>query len=215
MLHTLSTLEERFLNTPAVSTAVDYESLKRTIADERMHQLTGFVLSRAKATHVGTFLDWIDSEQGKDQLAEAGLSWTKKDIAQKVFGYEGTSPMYKLNRLRKLEDPIVDAYLAKCREDDCTPTVEKCLKFANVVNDSDLTGDETALEILEAVNEQEEQETEQESNKAETIYTLTMKMENGNNVAWRIDSENVQHTRNSKDELLTAIETLKLIIETL
>jgi hypothetical protein len=154
--------------------------------------------------------EWFNSEDGKFKMQDAGLSWSKEEFGQKVFGWQ-KSFFYKVLKAGKLSEQIVDAFNTKCDEADAQGkdvdrSLAGLLKFAQDFSDVEtIINEETGEEEIseEAIENAEVQE------RVETIFTMSMKNPEGRNVAVRINANGELITRNDASEIAQAIAFLQ------
>jgi hypothetical protein len=154
--------------------------------------------------------EWFNSEDGKFKMQDAGLSWSKEEFGQKVFGWQ-KSFFYKVLKAGKLSEQIVDAFNTKCDEADAQGkdvdrSLAGLLKFAQDFSDVEtIINEETGEEEIseEAIESAEVQE------RVETIFTMSMKNPEGRNVAVRINANGELITRNDASEIAQAIAFLQ------
>jgi hypothetical protein len=154
--------------------------------------------------------EWFNSEDGKFKMQDAGLSWSKEEFGQKVFGWQ-KSFFYKVLKAGKLSEQIVDAFNTKCDEADAQGkdvdrSLAGLLKFAQDFSDVEtIINEETGEEEIseEAIESAEVQE------RVETIFTMSMKNPEGRNIAVRINANGELITRNDASEIAQAIAFLQ------
>jgi hypothetical protein len=97
--------------------------------------------------------EWFNSEDGKFKMQDAGLSWSKEEFGQKVFGWQ-KSFFYKVLKAGKLSEQIVDAFNTKCDEADAQGkdvdrSLAGLLKFAQDFSDVEtIINEETGEEEI-------------------------------------------------------------------
>jgi len=154
--------------------------------------------------------EWFTSEDGKFKMQDAGLSWSKEEFGQKVFGWQ-KSFFYKVLKAGKLSEQIVDAFNTKCDEADAQGkdvdrSLAGLLKFAQDFNDVEtIINEETGEEEIseEAIESAEVQE------RIETIFTMSFKNPEGRNIAVRINANGELITRNDSSEIAMAMRFLQ------
>jgi hypothetical protein len=106
-----------------------------------------------------------------------------------------------------LSAQIVDGYNSKCDEQgaDAERSLAGLLEFAKNIN-VEVSEDATAEEIEQATAEAIENAS---TERTATIFTMTFKNENGNNVSVRIDADGKMKTTNSTDDIMNAIAFLQ------
>ena len=208
-MSTLLSIEESFLSQSDIKSALNLNDIKRIqkqITNAHKSKF-GHTLTMAKLV-VGAE-SWFTSEQGQTRMAEEGLSWTKEEFGQRVFGWQ-RSFFYKVLKAGKLSDQIINAFTTKCDEADAQGkdvdrSLAGLLKFAQdfsevetIINEE--TGEEEEIEGLEDAEVEE---------RVETIFTLSMKNATGRNVAVRVDANGAVITRNDASEIMQALAFLQ------
>ena len=208
-MSTLLSIEESFLSQSDIKSALNLNDIKRIqkqITNAHKSKF-GHTLTMAKLV-VGAE-SWFTSEQGQTRMAEEGLSWTKEEFGQRVFGWQ-RSFFYKVLKAGRLSDQIINAFTTKCDEADAQGkdvdrSLAGLLKFAQdfsevetIINEE--TGEEEEIEGLEDAEVEE---------RVETIFTLSMKNATGRNVAVRVDANGAVITRNDASEIMQALAFLQ------
>ena len=206
----LLSIETAFLSQSEIKNALNLNDIKRIqkqITNAHKSKF-GHTLSMAKL--VVKAEEWFNSEDGKFKMQDAGLSWSKEEFGQKVFGWQ-KSFFYKVLKAGKLSEQIVDAFNTKCDEADAQGkdvdrSLAGLLKFAQDFSDVEtIINEETGEEEIseEAIESAEVQE------RVETIFTMSMKNPEGRNVAVRINANGELITRNDASEIAQAIAFLQ------
>ena len=208
-MSTLLSIEESFLSQSDIKSALNLNDIKRIqkqITNAHKSKF-GHTLTMAKLV-VGAE-SWFTSEEGQTRMANEGLSWTKEEFGQRVFGWQ-RSFFYKVLKAGKLSDQIINAFTTKCDEADAQGkdvdrSLAGLLKFAQdfsevetIINEE--TGEEEEIEGLEEAEVEE---------RVETIFTMSMKNATGRNVAVRVDANGAVITRNDASEIAQAIAFLQ------
>ena len=208
-MSTLLAIEESFLSQSDIKSALNLNDIKRIqkqITNAHKSKF-GHTLTMAKLV-VGAE-SWFTSEEGQMRMANEGLSWTKEEFGQRVFGWQ-RSFFYKVLKAGKLSDQIINAFTTKCDEADAQGkdvdrSLAGLLKFAQdfsevetIINEE--TGEEEEIEGLEEAEVEE---------RVETIFTMSMKNATGRNVAVRVDANGAVITRNDASEIAQAIAFLQ------
>ena len=208
-MSTLLAIEESFLSQSDIKSALNLNDIKRIqkqITNAHKSKF-GHTLTMAKLV-VGAE-SWFTSEEGQTRMADEGLSWTKEEFGQRVFGWQ-RSFFYKVLKAGKLSDQIINAFSTKCDEADAQGkdvdrSLAGLLKFAQdfsevetIINEE--TGEEEEIEGLEEAEVEE---------RVETIFTMSMKNPVGRNVAVRVDANGAVITRNDNSEIAQAIAFLQ------
>ena len=159
-------------------------------------------LQLAKA--VKQSFNWFSSEEGKAKCNEEGISWSNEEFFLKVFGWQ-KSFSYKLLKVGKLEDTIVEKFNQKCieieaRGEEAVRSIENLLKFAKAVEQ----GNEGGNEGEEGGEGEGGAEVETRS---ATIFTMTLKHPDGN-ISVRINEAGELKTTNTPDQIREAVAFL-------
>jgi len=193
-MRNLLSIESALFNEVSVASAMggslrEIESLISGVADakkvkfEKSLQLSEIVVKSWK---------WFNSAQGKAQMDDYGVTWTKEDFYTKLYGWK-KSFFYKMLKVGKLKT-------------DSPQTVEE---FKTAVAEADANGESASMSVASllkfASNGGETTETAS-SERASTVFTMTFKGET--NVSVRIDDQNKVISTNSRDEIIKAIEFL-------
>lgn len=193
-MRNLLSIESALFNEVSVASAMggslrEIESLISGVADakkvkfEKSLQLSEIVVKSWK---------WFNSAQGKAQMDDYGVTWTKEDFYTKLYGWK-KSFFYKMLKVGKLKT-------------DSPQTVEE---FKSAVAEADANGESASMSVASllkfASNGGETTETAS-SERASTVFTMTFKGET--NVSVRIDDQNKVISTNSREEIIKAIEFL-------
>jgi hypothetical protein len=198
----LLSIERSFLALAEVKQALNLQAINTLRRADSNAQKKKFENSLQLAKAVKQSFSWFSSEEGKAKCNEEGISWSNEEFFQKVFGWQ-KSFSYKLLKVGKLEDTIIEKFNQKCveveaRGEEAVRSIENLLKFAKVVE----SGSEEGGEGEEGEGEGAEVET-----RSATIFTLAFKHPDGN-ISVRINESNEVKTTNSPDEIRSAIAFL-------
>ena len=206
----LLSIETAFLSQSEIKNALNLNDIKRIQRQITNAHKSKFGHTLTMAKLVVKAEEWFTSEDGKFKMQDAGLSWSKEEFGQKVFGWQ-KSFFYKVLKAGKLSEQIVDAFNTKCDEADAQGkdvdrSLAGLLKFAQDFNDVEtIINEETGEEEIseEAIESAEVQE------RIETIFTMSMKNPEGRNIAVRINANGELITRNDASEIAQAIAFLQ------
>ena len=206
----LLSIETAFLSQSEIKNALNLNDIKRIQRQITNAHKSKFSHTLTMAKLVAKAEEWFTSEDGKNKMLDAGLSWSKEEFGQKVFGWQ-KSFFYKVLKAGKLSEQIVDAFNTKCDEADAQGkdvdrSLAGLLKFAQDFNDVEtIINEETGEEEIseEAIENAEVQE------RVETIFTMSMKNPEGRNIAVRINANGELITRNDASEIAQAIAFLQ------
>ena len=208
-MSTLLSIEESFLSQSDIKSALNLNDIKRIQKQITNAHKSKFSHTLTMAKLVVGAESWFTSEEGQTRMANEGLSWTKEEFGQRVFGWQ-RSFFYKVLKAGKLSDQIINAFTTKCDEADAQGkdvdrSLAGLLKFAQdfsevetIINEE--TGEEEEIEGLEEAEVEE---------RVETIFTMSMKNATGRNVAVRVDANGAVITRNDASEIAQAIAFLQ------
>jgi len=198
----LLSIERSFLALTEVKQALNLQVINTLRRADSNAQKKKFENSLQLAKAVKQSFNWFSSEEGKAKCNEEGISWSNEEFFQKVFGWQ-KSFSYKLLKVGKLEDTIVEKFNQKCieveaRGEEAVRSIENLLKFAKAVEQGNEGGNEG--------EEGGEGEAEVETRSA-TIFTLAFKHPD-KNISVRINEAGEIKTTNSRDEIMSAIAFL-------
>ena len=208
-MSTLLSIEESFLSQSDIKSALNLNDIKRIQKQITNAHKSKFSHTLTMAKLVVGAESWFTSEEGQMRMANEGLSWTKEEFGQRVFGWQ-RSFFYKVLKAGKLSDQIINAFTTKCDEADAQGkdvdrSLAGLLKFAQdfsevetIINEE--TGEEEEIEGIEEAEVEE---------RVETIFTMSMKNATGRNVAVRVDANGAVITRNDASEIAQAIAFLQ------
>lgn len=143
----------------------------------------------------------------KETMSASGISWTIEEFIENVYGYK-KSYAYRIVKGSRHEERVVEAFQIFAEREKLPLSIVELNKFAKNVGKVD--EDATAEDIAESA-ESEEQEQEQTS---PTIFSFVSKLE-GAKANITIKESGEANTKCTKEELLQAIEAMKVIIENL
>lgn len=194
----LLSIESAFLNQPEVKRALNLQAINTLRRADSNAQKKKFENSLQLAKAVKESFNWFSSEEGKAKCNEEGISWSNEEFFLKVFGWQ-KSFSYKLLKVGKLEDTIIEKFNQKCAEveargDEAVRSIENLLKFAKVVE----SGSE------EGGNEEGESEGAEVETRSATIFTLAFKHPD-KNISVRINESGELKTTNTPDEIRLAV----------
>jgi len=206
----LLSIETAFLSQSEIKNALNLNDIKRIQRQITNAHKSKFGHTLTMAKLVVKAEEWFTSEDGKFKMQDAGLSWSKEEFGQKVFGWQ-KSFFYKVLKAGKLSEQIVDAFNTKCDEADAQGkdvdrSLAGLLKFAQDFNDVEtIINEETGEEEIseEAIESAEVQE------RIETIFTMSFKNPEGRNIAVRINANGELITRNDSSEIAMAMRFLQ------
>ena len=193
-MRNLLSIESALFNEVSVANQIggslrDIESLISGVADakkvkfEKSLQLSEIVVKSWK---------WFNSAQGKTQMDDYGVTWTKEDFYTKLYGWK-KSFFYKMLKVGKLQNE----------------QPETVAQFKNAVAEADANGDSASMSVASllkfASNGGETTETAS-AERTSTVFTMTFKGDT--NVSVRIDDQGKVVTTNGAEDIAKAIEFL-------
>jgi len=193
-MRNLLSIESALFNEVSVANQIggslrDIESLISGVADAKKVK---FNKSLQLSEIVVKSWSWFNSAQGKAQMDDYGVTWTKEDFYTKLYGWK-KSFFYKMLKVGKLKT-------------DSPQTVEE---FKTAVAEADANGESASMSVASllkfASNGGETTETASAERTA-TVFTMTFKGET--NVSVRIDEQGKVITTNGTAEITKAIEFL-------
>ena len=203
-------IERALLSNEAVAQGLNLTELKKLQKAEQNAQKGKFGKSLAFGKAVATAHAWFKSPEAKQLFAEAGVTWTMEDFAQKVFGF-GKSWMMKLVNAAAVQEDKVARFNELCNEAESRNlatyrTIAGLLSWAKASEeqaaqsggDGDGEGDGDGAEASVAVTK--------------TILTLSFKgreMGLEANVALRIYSEGKITTTATKEQIELALALIQ------
>ena len=197
----LLSIETAFLSLPEVKRSLNLQTINSLRRVDSNAQKKKFENSLQLAKAVKESFNWFSSEEGKAKCNEEGITWSNEEFFQKVFGWQ-KSFSYKLLKVGKLDDAIVEKFNEKCievegRGEEAVRSIENLLKFAKVVESGGNEGGQG-----EGEGEGEEVET-----RSATIFTLAFKHPDGN-ISVRINEAGELKTTNTPDQIREAVAFL-------
>jgi hypothetical protein len=197
----LLSIESAFLSLPEVKRSLNLQAINTLRRADSNAQKKKFENSLQLAKAVKESFNWFSSEEGKAKCNEEGISWSNEEFFQKVFGWQ-KSFSYKLLKVGKLEDTIVEKFNQKCieveaRGEEAVRSIENLLKFAKQVEQGEEGGQ----------GEEGEGEGAEVETRSATIFTLAFKHPD-KNISVRINEAGEIKTTNSRDEIQSAINFL-------
>ena len=197
----LLSIETAFLSLPEVKRSLNLQAINTLRRADSNAQKKKFENSLQLAKAVKESFSWFSSEEGKAKCNEEGITWSNEEFFQKVFGWQ-KSFSYKLLKVGKLQDTIIEKFNDKCAEvesrgEEAVRSIENLLKFAKVVESGESEGGQG-----EGEGEGGEVET-----RSATIFTMTLKHHDGN-ISVRINESNEVKTTNSPEQIRQAVAFL-------
>ncbi len=193
-MRNLLSIESALFNEASVASAIggslrDIESLINGVADAKRVK---FEKSLQLSEIVVKSWDWFNSAQGKAQMDDYGVTWTKEDFYTKLYGWK-KSFFYKMLKVGKLQNE--------------QPEVVQ--EFKNAVAEADSNGESASMSVASllkfASNGGETTETAS-SERASTVFTMTFKGDT--NVSVRIDDQGKVITTNGAEHIAREVEFL-------
>lgn len=195
----LLSIESAFLSRPEVKQSLNLQAINTLRRADTNAQKKKFENSLQLAKAVKQSFNWFSSEEGKAKCNEEGITWSNEEFFQKVFGWQ-KSFSYKLLKVGKLEDTIIEKFNQKCAEveargEEAVRSIENLLKFAKVVESGGEEGGEGEGEGAEV------------ETRSATIFTLAFKHPD-KNISIRINDAGEIKTTNTTAEIFEAIKFL-------
>lgn len=200
-------IERALLSTTAVAQGLNLTELRKLQKAEANAQKSKFAKSLAFSKGVAQAHAWFKSDEAKQLFADAGVTWTMDDFAQKVFGFQKPW-MMKLVKAAAVEEDKVARFNELCNEAEANGftanrTIAGLNEWVKATNgnaeasaEADGDGDGEA--------DGDGESTEASVTRAKAILTLAFKGQELGleyNVALRIDSEGKLVTTASKEQI--------------
>ena len=158
--------------------------------------------------------DYFDLESTQTKFANAGVTWTADELADKVFEC-GKSWMFKCIKASNVNEDVIALFEYQCKhlQDNGQRVrmgIEQLNQFANAYSNDE----NVQVADLQNLTEQEEtesvvQDTATESNESrDTIFTMTFQLNAHENVSVRYDNIDGLVTTNSNEQIQEAINFL-------
>lgn len=202
----LLSIEQAFLNLPQVKQALNLTEINRVQRSITNAKKQKFAQTLNLSKLAVSVVAWFASEDGQALATEEGITWSNEEIGQKVFGWQ-KSYFYKVLKAGKLQEAVVTEFTAQCdtaESEGLDPdrSLAGLLKFAKSLQSSNTGGGDG-----EGGGKGGETETAV-AVRPETIFTLAYKVDGGENIAIRVNSNGEIKTTNTRDELRKTIEFL-------
>jgi hypothetical protein len=202
----LLAIESAFLSLPQVKQALNLTEINRVQRSITNAKKQKFAQTLNLSKLAVSVVAWFASPAGQELTAEEGITWSNEEIGQKVFGWQ-KSYFYKVLKAGKLQEAVVNEFTAQCdtaESEGLDPdrSLAGLLKFAKSLQSSNGGGSEG-----EGGGKGGETETAV-AIRPETIFTLSYKVDEGQNIAIRVNSNGEIKTTNTRDELRKTIEFL-------
>jgi hypothetical protein len=202
----LLSIEQAFLSLPQVKQALNLTEINRVQRSITNAKKQKFAQTLNLSKLAVSVVAWFSSEDGQALATEEGITWSNEEIGQKVFGWQ-KSYFYKVLKAGKLQEAVVTEFTAQCdtaESEGLDPdrSLAGLLKFAKSLQSSNAGGGDG-----EAGGKGGETETAV-AVRPETIFTLAYKVDGGENIAIRVNSNGEIKTTNTRDELRKTIEFL-------
>jgi hypothetical protein len=200
-------IERALLSNEAVAQGLNLAEIKKLQKAEGNAQKQKFAKTLALSKICVQAHAWFITEDAKTLFADAGVTWTADDFAQKVFGWQ-KSYFYKVVKAGKIEEAKVERFNELCNEAEAqghatARTLEGLLKWAKADAEQGAQGDG---------DQDGEGDGDASVTRAKAILTLSFKgQELGleNNVALRIDTEGKLITTATKEQIEYVLELIK------
>ena len=197
----LLTIEENFLSLRKVKSGLritEFNAISKTLETSSQKKFNACI---EMSKIVASAIQWADSPDGQLVFESEGLKWSKDELFRKVFGFQ-RSYGYKLIRVAKLNDEVIQEFNALCDNDrNASRSIESLLKWCA----SDVTANDGGD------TEGDSGEGSEVGQKA--VFTLSFKAKevlgSDKNIAFRVNADGEVVTKNSPQEIAQAIEWLK------
>lgn len=180
----------------------EYNKLSRSIETAQKKKFyTSLKLGAIITQGIETFKK---DETFKESMSANGITWSIEDFINNVYGIQ-KSFAYKVSKASKHEQVVLEAFEQFAEEQKVSLSIAEFNKFAKNVGKVD--EGTTAEEIAE---EQAEEQAQEQTD--ECIFSFVSKFPN---LACNMNvmESGVVNTASSKEDLLQALEAMKVIIE--
>lgn len=203
-------IERALLSNEAVAQGLNLAEIKKLQKAEGNAQKQKFAKTLALSKIALQAHAWFSTDEAKAIFADAGVTWTAEDFAQKVFGWQ-KSYFYKVVKAGKIEDDKVANFNSLCDEAErqglvADRTLAGLLKWAKAEAEQAAQGDG------DGDGEADGDSAEASVTRAKAILTLSFKgQELGleHNVALRIESDGKLVTTASKEQIEFVLDLIK------
>ena len=201
-------IERALLSTTAVAQGLNLTELKKLQKAEANAQKSKFGKSLAFSKAVSAAHAWFKSPDAKQLFAEAGVTWTMEDFAQKVFGFDKPW-MMKLVKAAAVDDEKIARFNELCNEAEANNlkanrTIAGLNKWIKASAEAEANGDGSG--------EADGDSAEASVTRAKAILTLAFKgQELGleHNVSLRIDAEGKLISTATKEQIEFVLDLIK------
>jgi len=215
-------IESALLSLPSVKAGLNITEIRRVQRTLTNAQKSKFTNTINLSKLVVKAHEWFTSDEGKAVFREEGVTWSNEEFGNKVFGWQ-KSYFYKVLKAGKLEQSVVDLFIAKCDEaeaagQDPNRSLEGLLKFARAAAEAAPAAAEAAPAEGSGEGDGEGSgEGEGGGNevavevRVPTILTLAFKaseLQLGRNVSIRVDVNGQVTTGNTEEEIGLALQFL-------
>jgi len=202
----LLAIETAILNNPIVKQGLQLAEVNKLRKAVVVSEKKTFSDTLKLGVIMGQGLEWFKSEDSQAIFNEEGVTWTTEEFAMKVFGY-GKSFFHRVIKASKVNEEIVEKFLAKCDELESQGKsvqrgVDALIKFAKAVEENTTEGGEDGEGEGDAEVETRE----------ETLLTFAFKgklVGQENNVSVRLNLNGDCKSTNTKAEIELAIAMLQ------
>lgn len=206
-------IERALLSNEAVAQGLNLTELKKLQKAEANAQKSKFSKSLAFSKAVAAAHAWFKSPEAKQLFAEAGVTWTMDDFAEKLFGFQ-KSWMMKLVKAAAVEEDKVARFNELCNEAEANGfTANRTIAGLNEwVKASNNNAEQAAEADGDEDGETDGDSAEASVARAKTILTLSFKgQELGleHNVALRIESDGKLVTTATKEQIEFVLDLIK------
>lgn len=212
-MRNLLEIETGLLSSDAVRTGLQLTKVKSLQKSIKTAERTKFRKSLEMATLMRQGKEWFDKPETKILFSEQGIVWSADELADKVFELSKTR-MYRYIKASNVAEDVIQVFERQCKHlQDSGESVSMCIdslnQFAKAyaededVNVADLQATETESVGTDTIEEATEEATAETT--SDTIFTLSYKLNEVNNVAVRYSATEGLVTTNSDFEIKQAI----------
>ena len=199
----LLTIEENFLSLRKVKSGLritEFNAISKTLETSSQKKFNACI---EMSKIVASAIQWADSPEGQLVFESEGLKWSKDELFRKAFGFQ-KSFGYKLIRVAKLNDEVIQEFNALCDNDrNASRSIESLLKWC--------ASDVTTNDGGDTEGDGGDGEGSEVGQKA--VFTLSFKAKevlgSDKNIAFRVNADGEVVTKNTIKEIEQAIAWLQ------
>ena len=216
-MRNLLEIETGLLNSDAVKDGLQLTKVKSLQKSIETAERSKFRKQLEMATLMRQGKEWFDKPETQLLFADQGIVWSADELADKVFECQ-KSWMYKCIKASNVAEDVVEIFERQCKHlqdsgERVKISIESLNQFAKAyaededVNVADLqaTADSVVEDTTDADSVVEDTTEDATETTSDTIFTLSYKLNEVNNVAVRYSATEGLVTTNSDFEIKQAI----------